>query len=125
MDAGEALTELTRLSAEIEHAAIVERDGSVLAVTPGADSERLQRVSLDLLEVAASIRPATTVERVEVTTATGSVFAVRVGERVALATARQPAVSALLVYDLRSCLARLDEPAPSRKRRRKVDVVDA
>jgi len=125
VDAGEALTELTRLSAEIEHAAIVDRDGTVLAATAGADSERLRCVARDLLETAASVRPEASVERVEVTTTSGAVFAVRAGERVALATARQPAVSALVVYDLRSCLARLDKPAPSRKRRRKADVVDA
>jgi predicted regulator of Ras-like GTPase activity (Roadblock/LC7/MglB family) len=126
VDAGEALTELTRFSAEIEQAAIFERDGGVLASTPGADPERLRHVVTDLLEVADSIRPEAGVERVEISTSAGSVYAVRTDERVAVATARQPMVGALVVYDLRSCLARIDQPVrAAKKRRRKADVVDA
>jgi len=126
VDAGEALTELTSLSTEIEQAAILDRDGHVVATTPGADAERLRRVANGLLDAAGSVRPDTDVERVEVATSRRAVYAVRAGERVAVATARQPAVAALVVYDLRSCLTRLEEPAPrARKRRRKADVVDA
>ena len=125
MDAGEALTELTRFSAEIEHAALLDRDGGVLAATPKADPERLRRVAHGLLEIADSIRPETQVDRVEVTRSSRTIYAVRAGGRVAVATARQPVVSPLVVYDLRSCLARLDKAESPRKRRRKADVVDA
>ena len=125
MDAGEALTELTRFSAEIEHAALLDRDGGVLAATPKADPERLRRVAHGLLEIADSIRPETQVDRVEVTRSSRTIYAVRAGGRVAVATARQPVVSPLVVYDLRSCLARLAEAEPPKKRRRKADVVDA
>jgi predicted regulator of Ras-like GTPase activity (Roadblock/LC7/MglB family) len=125
VDAGEALTELTRLSAEIERAAILDRDGGELAATPGADAERLGRAARELLEAAASIRAGAEVERVEVTTARGAVYAVRAEDRVAVATARQPVVGALVVHDLRTCLARVAEDAPTgRKRRRKADVAD-
>jgi hypothetical protein len=125
VDAGEALTELTRFSAEIEHAALLDRGGGVLAATPDADPERLRRVARELLEVADSIRPEAQVDRVEVTRGSRTVYAVRAAGRVAVATARQPVVSPLVVYDLRSCLARLDEAESPRKRRRKANVADA
>jgi hypothetical protein len=125
VDAGEALTELIRFSSEIENAALLDRDGGVLAATPKADPERLRRVARGLLEIADSIRPETQVDRVEVTRSSRTVYAVRADGRVAVATARQPVVSPLVVYDLRSCLARLDEAESPKKRRRKADVVDA
>jgi len=124
VDAGEALAEATRLSTEIDQAAILDRTDGVLAATAGADTERLRRTADDLLEVAGSIRPDAGVERVEVTTRDGAVYAVRSGERVAIATTREPAVGALVVHDLRSCLARLDAPATAARRKRK-KVVDA
>ena len=123
MDAGEALAEATRLSTEIDQAAILDRTDGVLAATAGADAERLRRAADDLLEVAGSIRPDARVERVEVTTRDGAVFAVRSGDRVAIATTREPAVGALVVHDLRSCLARLDAPVAARRTRKK--AVDA
>jgi predicted regulator of Ras-like GTPase activity (Roadblock/LC7/MglB family) len=125
VDAGEALTELTRFSAEIEHAALLDRDGGVLAATPNVDPERLRRVARGLLEIADSTRPEGQVDRVEVTRSSRTVYVVRAEGRVAIATARQPVVSPLVIYDLRSCLARLGAAESRRKRRRKAGVVDA
>ena len=127
MDAGEALTELTGLSTEIEQVAILDGAGGVLAATPGADTERLRDLATELLDLARSVRQDGVVDRVEANLAAGAVFVVRANERVAVATTRREPMAALVAYDLRSCLARIDStaPKPTRRRRRKADPVDA
>lgn len=128
VDAGEALTELTGRSAEIEQVAILDGSGGVLAATPEAAGDRLRKLATELLEVARSVRTEAVVEKVEVNLAAGSVFLVQANEHVAVATTRREPLGALVVYDLRSCLGRIDPPAPTkpvRRRRRKADTVDA
>ena len=125
VDAGEALSELTRLSAEIEVAAILDGSGAVLASTAGADADRLARVAVELLEIAAPVRPGVAVDRVEVELPARAVFVVRGGELVAVATTPREPAAALVVHDLRSCLAQVDSGRPvASTRRRKADRVD-
>jgi len=127
VDAGEALGDLTRLSAEIESAAIVDDSGAPLAVTAGADGEELARMAAEILDIAAAVDPARSVERVEVRLRSRSMFVVRAGERVAVATTRPEPPAALVVHDLRTCLTGLGavgRPATA-KRKRKQDPVDA
>jgi hypothetical protein len=111
VDAREALAELTLRSKEIERAVIVDDTGEALAATAGAPAARLARLGSELLHSAALVRPGATVERVEVTLTSGSVFALRVGGLVAVATTPPEPVSALVVHDLRACLEHVDVPA--------------
>ena len=127
VDASEALGDLTRLSAEIEAAAIVDSSGAPVAVTAGADGEELARMAAELLDIAAVVDPRQAVERVEIRLSGRSVFVVRAGDHVAVATTRPEPPAALVVHDLRTSLARLGPAASSTasKRKRKHDAVDA
>jgi hypothetical protein len=104
VDAGEALDELTSLSAEVEHAAVVGPSG-VVAATAAADADRLARTATELLDVAALVDPDRAVDRVVVQVGAGAVFVVRDGARVAVATTGPEPAAALVVHDLRACLA--------------------
>jgi predicted regulator of Ras-like GTPase activity (Roadblock/LC7/MglB family) len=123
VDAGEALDELIRLSAEIEHAAVLDGSGGALAATSPADGVRLGRMAAELLDVAAVVDPARTVDRVLVELAAGSVFVVRAGAFVAVATTGPESIKALVLHDLKFCLEQIDR-RPATKRR-KADPVDA
>jgi predicted regulator of Ras-like GTPase activity (Roadblock/LC7/MglB family) len=107
VDAGEALDELTRLSTEVDHAVILERSGTPLAVTAGTDADRLASAAVELLGVAAAVDEARTVEKVVVKLATGSVFVVRDREHIAAAATGPEPTEALVVHDLRTCLERI------------------
>ena len=111
MDAAESpaqlLAQLTALSSEIERAAIVDRDGVVLAATATADGESLARVATELFDAAPST--AVGVAHVVVGLAAGSVFAVRDGAHVAVATTSPEPPSALVLHDLRTLLRQLPE----------------
>jgi predicted regulator of Ras-like GTPase activity (Roadblock/LC7/MglB family) len=108
VDAGEALDELSRLSAEIRSAAIVDSTGTAVAQMPGVDGERLARTASELLDVAGVVDPARAVDRVEVSLASRTVFVVRSGGHAAIATTPPETPAALVVHDLRTCLARID-----------------
>jgi hypothetical protein len=108
VDAGQALDELSRLSAEIRTAAILDAAGASVAHTAGADGERLARTANELLELAALVEPPRAVERVEVRLAGQTVFVVRGGDHAAIATTAPETPAALVVHDLRACLARVD-----------------
>jgi hypothetical protein len=114
VDATAALADLTRLSEDIEHAAIVDADGELAAATPGAPAGRLARAAGELFRLAVAARPGASVDRVEVALAGGSVVAVRRSEHVAIAIARPESAPALVVHDLRACL---DAVAPPVRRR--------
>jgi hypothetical protein len=104
VDAGPALEELTRLSADIQRAALLDDSGAVLAASPDADGARLADAAASLLETAASLDPGRPVERVVVTLPRGAVVAVRGGGRVAVAATGPEPAAALVVHDLRACL---------------------
>lgn len=119
MNPDEALAELTELSAEIGAAAILDADANVLASTGDRDGETLARVARELLDVAAGVAPAgPAVAYVEVGLAEGSLFALRLTDCVAVATTVPEPASALVLYDLRTCLRRIAEPPQPARRRR-------
>ncbi len=107
----EALTELKELSSQVEDAAILGESGFVLASTGEPErGEELARVASELLAAAQDVRtdgPAVT--RVEVDLADGSVFVVREGSRIAVATTVPEPTSGLVLYDLRTALHRSGE----------------
>jgi len=119
MDAAAALADLTEISSQIELAVLVEEDGTVAASTL-ADEERARRIAaaaLRLLEAAGDGRepPA----QLEAATREGSVFVVRDGGRVLVATTSPDPTVGLVFYDLKSCLRGIDPPKPKRARRAK------
>jgi hypothetical protein len=127
MDAAQALAELRDLSSQVERAAVLGADGSVLASTDedAQATERLVRAGLDLVttafELDASPRE---VIRVDVELGQGSLFVVREGGRTIAATTGPYPTTGLVVYDLRTCLHRIDE-APRRARKRASKKEDA
>jgi predicted regulator of Ras-like GTPase activity (Roadblock/LC7/MglB family) len=106
VDAAETLAQslerLRTLSSDIKRAAIVDRDGAVLAATSTADGERLASAASELLDAAPPASAAAT--HVEVGLAVGSVFAVRDNGQVAVATTGPEPASALVLHDLRTLL---------------------
>ena len=120
MDAAQALQELSELSSQIERAAVLGADGSVLGSTVGdaQATERLVRAGLDLVTAAFELNAAPQeVIRVDVELAEGSLFVLREGGRTIVATTGPHPTTGLVVYDLRTCLHRIeDEPAPKRPR---------
>jgi predicted regulator of Ras-like GTPase activity (Roadblock/LC7/MglB family) len=123
MDARAALAELAELSSQVEAAALLDADGKAEASTPddAATAERLASAAREALEAAGTVRSAAEVTRVEVSLPEGGLFVVREGGRAAVATTIPEATAGLVLYDLRTCLRRLDEPKPKQSRRRKTD----
>jgi len=124
MDAAQALTDLAEISSQIEAAVVLDADGSILASTlDGSRGEALGRLTQELLaavgRAAGGNEPA--LAQVEVSTAEGSVFLVRDGDRaIAATTAPEPTVG-LVFYDLKSCLRAFgDEEKPRPRPRRTV-----
>jgi predicted regulator of Ras-like GTPase activity (Roadblock/LC7/MglB family) len=118
MDAAQALADLTEISSQVVHVAIVEGDGSVLATTIG-DANRAGRfvqVALTLLEEADALRQVRGLpglSQLEAATLDGSVFVVRreapaSGTRIIAATTRPDPTVGLVFYDLKHCLRSLD-----------------
>jgi hypothetical protein len=54
--------------------------------------------------------------QVEVATAAGSVFVVRDGARLIVATTSPEPTVGLVFYDLKTCLRSIDQPKPKRRR---------
>jgi hypothetical protein len=122
MDAQAALAELAELSAQVEAAAVVRAGTVEAAIGPAAAAERLAHAADELFAAAISMRPAgPDVERVEVVLPEGGVFAVRDGERVAVAATVTEPTPGLVLYDLRTCLRRIAEEPPPKRRRKKAD----
>ncbi len=116
MDADEALAELTRRSRDVEHAAVLDASGDLVAATVGAPAVRLVRAGRELLDRAASLRTDVSVDRIEVHLASGAVLVVRAQGHTVVATTSPEPPAALVVHDLRACLDRLAVPARPRRR---------
>ena len=117
MKPNEALAELLDLSSQIEDVAILGESGFVLASSGTPErGEQLARIAADLVAAAADVRPTGEVTRVEVALGARSVFVVREGARMVVATTVPEPTAGLVVYDLRTVLRRLDEK-PVRKPR--------
>jgi predicted regulator of Ras-like GTPase activity (Roadblock/LC7/MglB family) len=124
MDAARALADLTEISSQIREAALVGPDGALVA-----GSERVALAARELLEVAETVRPGGSVTQAEVSTAAGSLFVVRDGERIVAATTGPEPTVGLVFYDLKAALrsadevedAEVEEAAKPRRTRRKKD----
>jgi hypothetical protein len=117
MDAAQALAELTAVSAQIREAALLGSEGETLA-----GSDALARAARELLEAARDVRAGAGVTQIEASTAAGSLFVVRDGERVVAAVTEPEPTVGLVFYDLRAALRSAAEddapPAPKARRRR-------
>src|SRR4051794_3172456 len=106
-----ALDYLDELSTDIEAAVVLDRDGRIAAAT-GEDDERkesMRELVVTLLDRAADAAPTSGVDQLEVTTAEGSVFAVRGRDwTVGVVAGRKP-LSSLMFYDLRNVVSDLGE----------------
>jgi predicted regulator of Ras-like GTPase activity (Roadblock/LC7/MglB family) len=107
-----ALDYLDELSVEIEAAMVLDGTGKLAAAT-GDDEDRKERMRelvTAILDRAADAAPDAGVDQVEVTTADGSVFAVRGSDwTVAVVAGRKP-LSSLMFYDLRNVVTDLGRP---------------
>ena len=104
-----ALDYLDELSTDIEAAVVLDRDGRIAAATGDDDQrkESMRELVVTLLDRAADAAPTSGVDQLEVTTADGSVFAVRGAEwTVGVVAGRRP-LSSLMFYDLRNVVSDL------------------
>src|SRR3954468_14329076 len=104
-----ALDYLGELSIDIEAVVVLDRKGRVAAATGDDEdrSERMRELFTALLDRAAASAPGTGVDQLEVTTAEGSVFAVRGSDwTVGVVAGRKPLAS-LMFYDLRNVVSEL------------------
>jgi predicted regulator of Ras-like GTPase activity (Roadblock/LC7/MglB family) len=113
MDAGQALADLTEISAQIETAVLADHAGSVVASTAEDDNtaKAIAEGAVELLSAAGDVRSEPGAEplvQVEAATRDGSVFVVK-DERhlVAAVTKPRPTVG-LVFYDLKTCLRMLE-----------------
>ena len=104
-----ALDYLAELSVDIEAAVVLDSAGALAAATGDDDErkERMRELTLELLERAAAVAPEAGVDQVEITSADGSVFALRGTDwTVAVVAGRKPLAS-LMFYDLRNVVSDL------------------
>jgi predicted regulator of Ras-like GTPase activity (Roadblock/LC7/MglB family) len=118
--AASALADLTEISSQIETAAVVGADGTVVAAEPDADGERLARTGIALLAAAEEdFGGRRSVTRIEVALRAGSVFALRRDElRIVARTSAGPS-SGLVFYDLDACLQAVAAAQSATKPRRR------
>jgi predicted regulator of Ras-like GTPase activity (Roadblock/LC7/MglB family) len=132
MDAAQALADLTEISSQVVHVAIVEGEGSVLATTiadEGRAARFVQGVTT-LLEEADNLRQSRglpSLSQLEAATLEGSVFVVRRDDRIIAATTRPDPTVGLVFYDLKHCLRSIDDgmvgnDTPPRSRKKAGDA---
>jgi predicted regulator of Ras-like GTPase activity (Roadblock/LC7/MglB family) len=114
MDAAQALADLTEISSQVVHVAIVDGTGVVLATTIGdaGRAERFVQGMTTLLEEADGLRQSRglpSLTQLEAATLEGSVFIVRRDGRVIAATTRPDPTVGLVFYDLKHCLRSIAE----------------
>jgi hypothetical protein len=124
VEAADALADLLEISSHVHTAVLFDANGAVAASTlpREEDATALARRALDVVAVAATIRPGGPgVTRVEAVLRGGGLFVARDGERLIAATTAPDAPAALVNYDLRTALRRTAEPTeppkPKPKRR--------
>lgn len=117
MDAAQAIADLTEISPQVRHVAVVGSDGA-LGGSNLRDEQAAQRLvdgARELLETAEALRPG--VAQLEAATQAGSVFVVRDGDRLIAATTTPEPTVGLVFYDLKTCLRSIEE-APAKPKRR-------
>jgi predicted regulator of Ras-like GTPase activity (Roadblock/LC7/MglB family) len=114
MDAAQALSELTALSAQVTSAIVIDADGSPLASTlDDAAAAELAPTVQELLAAAARVGDGRPLAQLQLSTREGGVFLVRDGDRAIAATTRPEPAAGLVFYDLKACLRSIaDEPKP-------------
>jgi predicted regulator of Ras-like GTPase activity (Roadblock/LC7/MglB family) len=132
MDAAQALADLTEISSQVEHVAIVGSDGQILATTIGdeARAERFVEGVRELVEEADRQREArglSTLAQLEAATLDGSIFVVSRDDRLIAASTRPDPTVGLVFYDLKHCLRSIDDEQPparprTRARRKPADA---
>ncbi len=117
MDAAQALSELTALSAQVTSASVIDADGSPLASTlDDAAAAELAPTVQELLAAAARVGDGRPLAQLQLSTREGGVFLVRDGDRAIAATTRPEPAAGLVFYDLKTCLRSIaDEPKPGPK----------
>ena len=123
MDAAAALERLREISSQVRAAVIFERGGKIVGSTLG-DEGRAKRVAAEaeaLLDDAERRRSgadgAAEFAQLEVALRDGSVFVVRDGKRLIVATTAPEPTVGLVFYDLKSTLRELEtKPKPSASR---------
>lgn len=117
MDAAQAIADLTEISPQVRDVAAVGSDGAVLGSNlPDEDAAaRLVERAGRLLSAAEELRPG--VAQIEAATVGGSVFVVRDGERLIVATTTPEPTVGLVFYDLKTCLRSIEDPKPKPKKR--------
>ena len=125
MDAAQALADLTEISSQIQAAVLFDESGTVQGSTLADEgaARALAQAGADLLARAGGFRSDGDVSQLEASTAAGSVFVVRDGDRRIAATTGPAPTVGLVFYDLKSALHGADgEPSkPKRPRKKKAD----
>jgi predicted regulator of Ras-like GTPase activity (Roadblock/LC7/MglB family) len=109
MDAGQALSDLTQVSTQIDGAVLAQPGGKILASTyEDAKGERVAKAALELLRAADEAREGAELTQVLAATASGAVFVVRGDKHVAAAVTAPEPIAGLIFYDLKTCLRLLE-----------------
>jgi predicted regulator of Ras-like GTPase activity (Roadblock/LC7/MglB family) len=119
MDAAQALAGLMEDSSQIERAVVLDGSGAVLGSTHDdtAGAQALAQAALDLVAAAGELHASPDqVTRAEVELSVGSLFVLREGSKTIAATTRPRPTAGLVAYDLRTCLQRIQEEKPKRRR---------
>jgi predicted regulator of Ras-like GTPase activity (Roadblock/LC7/MglB family) len=124
VDAAQALADLTEISSQIDAAAVADDQGNVIAAT-SVDGEALGGAGRALLELAAKAQGGREPVQLDASTARGSVFVVRDGDRTIVAATAPQATAGLVFYDLKTCLGALESQRPKRRRAKKKQSGDA
>jgi hypothetical protein len=114
MDAAAALADLVEISPQIEAAALVDRSGEMAGSVgvPDARATLLARAVRELLDGAAAFRSDQgRVTQLHAELAGGDLFAVADDGQAIVAVARERATPGLVFYDLKRCLAAVDDEA--------------
>jgi predicted regulator of Ras-like GTPase activity (Roadblock/LC7/MglB family) len=116
----QALSDLTEISSQIESAVAFDREGTVVAST--VDDERAGRLASSALELLKSAEEHGTagkeLAQLDVALQDGSVFVVRDGDRLIVATTTAEPTAGLVFYDLKSALRGMGEPPQKPKPKR-------
>jgi hypothetical protein len=121
VDAEGALAHLVDVSRDVESAAVLGADGNAAASTLGPEPTPIFAAAVHRLVAAAdAVKPgdAAALVRVEARLRNGSLFVVRVADRLVAATTGASPPAALVFHDLESCLRSIEE-------RGRIEAVDA